>query len=101
MTIKHEIRVDLYRIVADAVDTGVAYGTMRAFKHTDTPTHDAIKEEVTAAVMLQLCEALRFDDEAEPTEIAGTATLIPDDAVLFEFLRKNTAAVRKILDPMT
>lgn len=75
MTIKHKIRVDLYRIVADAVDAGVAYGTMRAFKHTNTPSTEAIEDAVSNAVMNELCDVLMFD---EATDTATTSAAESD-----------------------
>ena len=56
------IRVNAYRIVNDAVERGAVRGVRRAFKHTPTPGQEQIAQEVEDAVMLELCEVVKFDD---------------------------------------
>ena len=62
-TVRHSVRVDLYRIVCDAVERGVAYGLNRAHKHVDAPTRAHLEEHVSSAVLSELCDVIRFDDE--------------------------------------
>lgn len=57
---RQEIRVNLYRIISDAVESGVAYGYMRAYKHTDTPNEFQFKDELVRGVMGELCEIIEF-----------------------------------------
>lgn len=59
------VRIDAYRVIADAVERGVSCGVMRAHKHTDSPDATIIEAKVEEAVMFELCEVLRFDDEPE------------------------------------
>lgn len=63
MNEKPQIRVRVYPVLEDAVERGVSYGYHRAFKHTDKPDEEAIKESICQQVMNELCEALIFDDE--------------------------------------
>jgi hypothetical protein len=58
------IRVNTYDVIVRAVDEGVAYGANRAFKHTETPTIEEIKQAIATAVLNELCEILIFDNEA-------------------------------------
>ena len=55
------IRVNAYDVIVRAVDEGVAYGANRAFKHTETPTIEEIKQAIATAVLSELCEVLMFD----------------------------------------
>lgn len=50
----HGLRVDIYRLVSDAVEDGITSGWYRAHKHTDTPTPEFIKCEIESAVMNEL-----------------------------------------------
>ena len=53
---KPKLRVDAYRVADDAVERGIAYGWMRAHKHTDTPSPDHVREQIHAAVMNELSD---------------------------------------------
>jgi len=55
------VRVNLYPLLARAVEEGVAYGFRRAHKHTDNPGEGAIRQAVVDAVLGELCEILKFD----------------------------------------
>ena len=61
------IRVNVYRVVSDAVEVGALRGVRRAFKHTERPSDEAIAEAVENAVMGALCEVLEFSDEDPPS----------------------------------
>lgn len=54
--------VNTYAVLSDCVEAGVAYGVRRAFKHTDTPSQEAIAEEVEQAVLNAICEKFTFPD---------------------------------------
>jgi hypothetical protein len=56
------LHVDVYRVMAMAVESGVAYGVNRAFKHTDSPSREAIVEAVENAVLTELCEWFSFGE---------------------------------------
>ena len=61
------VRVDVYGVIARAVEEGLRYGITRLFKHHDGPmSEDEVREQIHHlydAVMNDLCEVLRFDDE--------------------------------------
>ena len=54
------VSVDVYRVIEEAVDAGVAYGWNRAHKHDERPTPETIQDAISRAVMGELCEWLRF-----------------------------------------
>jgi len=56
------IRVNTYEVIAQAVENGISYGYKRAFKHTEKPDEDSIKEAIYQAVMNDLSEILIFPD---------------------------------------
>lgn len=60
--IKNEIRLNSYSILSDKIADSINYGYKRAFKHTDNPGEEAIKEAIHDAIMTDLCEILIFDD---------------------------------------
>ena len=55
------LRVDVYAVLARAVDEGIDYGWSRAHKHCAEPDEIAIKCAVYEAVMGAICEVFRFD----------------------------------------
>lgn len=57
------MRPKTYKILDDAVSAGVGYGIQRAFKHTDSPTQEAIELEVARAVMGAISEVFTFTEE--------------------------------------
>jgi hypothetical protein len=58
---KVKIKVNVYKVLARAVEEGVAYGWNRAHKHTDTPSAEAIKEEIENAVMNEISEVVKME----------------------------------------
>ena len=56
------IKVNAYEVIAQAVENGISYGYNRAFKHTEIPEKDDIKEAIYQAVMNDLTEILVFPD---------------------------------------
>lgn len=59
---KIRLRFRAYFIISEAVEQGVRYGYARAYKHTATPKPEKVMEEIMDAVLLQLGEAINFDD---------------------------------------
>ena len=57
------MKIDAYRVVSEAVEHGVRYGWRRAHKHTDTPDEETILGYIEDAVLTELCEYIRFDDQ--------------------------------------
>jgi len=58
-----EVRLDAYKIIDQTVENAVRYGYNRAHKHTDTPSQAIMIEEIHRAVMNDLSDILKFDDE--------------------------------------
>ena len=61
------MKANAYKVMQMAVEEGVAYGHMRAYKHTDTPSEDEVKNAIEDAVMNSICEWFDFDDCKEET----------------------------------
>ena len=57
------IRAKAYPLMREAVESGVAYGWIRAHKYDDAPTPDAIKDAIEQAVMDQICERFAFEGD--------------------------------------
>lgn len=60
--ISGEIKVNTYNLLADCVEDGIGFGWQRAFKHTDTPDADLIKEQIYMEVMNKISEHFVFED---------------------------------------
>ncbi len=60
-----ELRINVYGLLSDAVEEGVAYGYHRAFKHTEHPEEEVVIRAVSDAVMSELSELFLFDDLGE------------------------------------
>ena len=54
---------DAYKVLVLAVETGVALGVRRAFKHDARPTDEAIIAAVERAVIDEICEWFKFNEE--------------------------------------
>ena len=59
--IRSAVRVNVYRVISEAVEIGTGRGWRRAHKHADDPGEDAIVTEIHNAVLTELCEVLDFD----------------------------------------
>lgn len=51
-----------YAIISDCVERGAGFGVRRAYKHTDSPSEDAIVESVNNEVMNAISEVVDWDD---------------------------------------
>lgn len=58
-----------YQVLTMAVEEGAAYGVMKAFKHSDNPTHEYITNCVADAVINSICEWFDLED----TTVSGEA----------------------------
>lgn len=58
---KPRLKPDAWRLAAEAVEAGIAYGWQRAHKHTDTPNPETIRSEIERAVMNELAERFRWE----------------------------------------
>ena len=56
-------RAKLYPVLVACVEEGAAFGVRRAFKHTETPDHAGICEQVEREILNLLCERLVIDDD--------------------------------------
>lgn len=59
------MKPDIYKLIEQCVENGVAYGWLRAHKHTDTPTPEQIQEKIRQAIMSEICEWFQFDPRGE------------------------------------
>lgn len=63
------MRVDLYALITDKIEEGLAHGLRRVYKHDSRPrtedellaATDTIMQEIAAA----LCEYLKFSDDGD------------------------------------
>jgi hypothetical protein len=58
---------DPYKVLVLAVETGVALGVRRAHKHDSKPSDEAIIAAVERAVIDEICEWFKFDQEEGKT----------------------------------
>jgi len=52
-----------YYLLMQCVEDGVSIGYHRAYKHTENPSADLVKEKIEDAVLNQLHEWFIFEDE--------------------------------------
>jgi hypothetical protein len=57
------VRVRSYPVLARAVEEGVAYGWRWAHKHVDSPDEHTIKDQITQAVLNEICEYFDFHED--------------------------------------
>ena len=57
-----KLKVNTYTVLSECIEIGIDGGMNRAYKHTDNPTEEQIKEELLRYIMLQICEKFEFDD---------------------------------------
>jgi hypothetical protein len=57
---KVALKPDVYRVVARAVEEGVAYGYERAHKYDDKPSEETIQDQIEQAVMAALSEVVKW-----------------------------------------
>lgn len=59
---KQNIAVNLYSLIERAVEEGLNHGYRRAFKHTNNPLEEVIKEHIHREIMNALTEIIDFGD---------------------------------------
>ena len=57
------MRVKWRNLLSWAIEKGAAAGVNRAYKHTDSPSREEIRDEVERAIWLALDEFLEVEDE--------------------------------------
>lgn len=62
--VKQTVKVNLYRLIDNAVELGVEIGLNRAYKHTESPDRAFLVDRVADAVMSEICELIDFDEES-------------------------------------
>lgn len=53
------------RILKAAIEEGISFGYTRAFKHTDTPLEETIKESIENEIWNNIYEVFDFREEFE------------------------------------
>lgn len=61
-----------YEILRRAVEEGTAYGYRRAFKHSEEPPEDTIRQEIETAIMAAIDEVFSFDEQGGVASPTGT-----------------------------
>jgi hypothetical protein len=54
-----------YKVLEEAVDEGVNWGFVKAYKHHEAPSEEQVREAVKSAVMTSVCEWFRMDRETD------------------------------------
>lgn len=52
-----------YQVLTMAVEEGVAYGVLRARKHSDNPTDEYMTNSIADAVLNSICEWFDLENE--------------------------------------
>jgi len=58
-----KVRINVYKIIDEAVENAILYGYSRAHKHVEQPSRDHLVEEIHRQVMNSLCDILVFDGD--------------------------------------
>ena len=61
------MRAKTYVILQRAIEEGYKRGWHRAYKYSENPSPESIEDEVTSAIMGEICEIFFFDDDGENT----------------------------------
>lgn len=56
------MKANWYAIIGDAVDRGLEHGWRRAYKHTDKPHENEIKNAIADEIMTALSEVIIWDE---------------------------------------
>lgn len=54
-----------YRVLEEAIETGISFGIIRAFKHTEAPSRDVLHENLEREIMNAIHEWFEFDEVKE------------------------------------
>ncbi len=58
------MKPNVYKLIERCVEDGINYGYQKAFKHTDEPSPDHIKEAILDAIMLEISEWFDIDESS-------------------------------------
>lgn len=56
------MKANEYQVLQTAVDEGVSWGFARAYKYTEEPTEDQLREAIKQAVLDSICDWFKFDE---------------------------------------
>jgi len=56
------MKPNTYKIIQECLETGISLGYNRAFKHSDNPSAQVVKDQIYEAIMTEICEWFVFDD---------------------------------------
>lgn len=56
------LRPRIYNILSECIETGADLGYKRAFKHTDSPSEDAIIENIHREILNKICDYFIFEE---------------------------------------
>ena len=59
------MRANDYKALEQAIDEGVDYGFVMAYKHNEAPSEANVREAVKGAVMASVGEWFTFDDQRD------------------------------------
>lgn len=57
------MKANEYKVLEEAVDEGVNWGFVKAYKHNQSPSEEQVREAVKAAVMASVGEWFTFDHQ--------------------------------------
>ena len=59
------MRANDYKVLEQAIDEGVDWGFVRAYKHNEAPSEAQVREAVKGAVMASIGEWFTFDHQRD------------------------------------
>lgn len=62
---KNAVTAKSYVIMERAVEEGIEFGWNRAYKHTESPEPELIREKIAQEVMNAICDVFDFGDDGE------------------------------------
>jgi hypothetical protein len=54
---------DMYKLLSDLIESGIARGWARAFKYVEDPSEEEIVKAIVDAIMLEFDESFRFQKD--------------------------------------
>ena len=59
------MKINEYKVLYEAIDTGITLGLGSAFNHTDTPSRNLLRSSLEREIMNAICEWFEFDEPAD------------------------------------
>jgi len=57
------MKPDYFKLIQRCVEDGVSIGIIRAYKHNEAPDPERIGEHIQDAVMHEICEWFKFEED--------------------------------------